>query len=201
MADAISGPSYLYNLLANELSVALYGDLDKTSENMGALTMMTIKDRKAAAAAAGPSSSEAPVDTSASARDSDTVFPKLESIGYQVGQRLIERLTKEHARFKDELDRMKFVCTDLWKYLYDKQIDTLRTNNQGTYVFTDNLFRPLAFFSAEGVDQYYPQSGRFIAFPCGIIRGALSALGIRCTVSAKVLSVTCCVFEVVVERT
>ena len=130
----------------------------------------------------------------------DVVLSKLESMGYQVGQRLIERLLKDHQRFKDELEIMKYICTDLWKYVYDKQIDTLRTNNHGTYVFTDNTFKPLAFFSAEGIEQYYAASARFITFPCGIIRGALSALGIRSAVSAKATTVTSCVFEVIVER-
>ena len=90
---------------------------------------MSIKDRKAAAvnaaaaaAAAVVSDASAVVPNNITKPDSDVVFPQLEGIGYQVGLRLIERLTKDHARFKDELDIMKFVCTDLWKYMYEKQV-------------------------------------------------------------------------------
>ncbi|MEE6492505.1 hypothetical protein FKM82_016591 [Ascaphus truei] len=55
---------------------------------------------------------------------------KLENMGFRVGQGLIERLTKDTARFKDELDIMKFVCKDFWTTVFKKQIDNLRTNHQ-----------------------------------------------------------------------
>ncbi|KAF3697395.1 Forkhead box protein P3 [Channa argus] len=42
------------------------------------------------------------------------------------------RLTKETARFKDELDTMKFICKDFWTCVFKKQIDNLRTNHQVT---------------------------------------------------------------------
>jgi len=57
------------------------------------------------------------------------------------------RLTKERSRFKDELDTVKFICTDFWSSIYKKQIDNLRTNHQGTYVLQDNSFRFLVRLS------------------------------------------------------
>lgn len=51
------------------------------------------------------------------------------------------RLTREWPRFKDELETIKFICTDFWSSIYKKQIDNLRTNNQGLYVLQDNHFR------------------------------------------------------------
>lgn len=51
------------------------------------------------------------------------------------------RLTKEWPRFKDELDTVKFMCTDFWTSIYKKPIDNLRTNHQGVYVLQDNAFR------------------------------------------------------------
>lgn len=59
----------------------------------------------------------------------------------------MERLTREWPRFKDELDTMKFICTDFWTCIYKKQIDNLRTNHQGVYVLQDNAFRFLTTFS------------------------------------------------------
>lgn len=50
----------------------------------------------------------------------------LEYIGFSTGYRLIERLTRELPRFKDELDTMKFICTDFWSSLFFKQVDNLR---------------------------------------------------------------------------
>ncbi|CAK9813174.1 Trafficking protein particle complex subunit 6b [Anthophora plagiata] len=55
----------------------------------------------------------------------------LEWMGFSVGYRIIERLTREWNRFKDELDMIKFICTDFWASLYHKQIDNLRTNHHG----------------------------------------------------------------------
>lgn len=43
---------------------------------------------------------------------------------------LFSRLTKDTARFKDELDIMKFICKDFWTCVFKKQIDNLRTNHQ-----------------------------------------------------------------------
>ena len=63
------------------------------------------------------------------------------------GYRLIERLTRELPRFKDELDTMKFICTDFWSSIYKKQINNLRTNHQGVYVLQDNAFRFLTRLS------------------------------------------------------
>lgn len=40
------------------------------------------------------------------------------------------RFTKDTARFKDELDIMKFICKDFWTTVFKKQIDNLRTNHQ-----------------------------------------------------------------------
>nr|KAG5699699.1 hypothetical protein BaRGS_022097 [Batillaria attramentaria] len=62
--------------------------------------------------------------------EKDGCIAKLESIGFRVGQSLIERFTKDCSRFKDELDTMKFICKDFWNSVYKKQIDNLRTNHQ-----------------------------------------------------------------------
>jgi hypothetical protein len=57
-------------------------------------------------------------------------------------------MTKDWPRFKDELDTLKFICTDFWSSVNKKQIDNLRTNHQGVYVLQDNAFRFLTRLSA-----------------------------------------------------
>lgn len=79
--------------------------------------------------------------------DKENEWANLEYIGFTTGYRIIERLTRD-LRFKDELDTMKFICTDFWSTLYKKQIDNLRTNHQGVYVLQDNAFRFLSRLSA-----------------------------------------------------
>ncbi|KAI8784709.1 trafficking protein particle complex subunit 6B [Biomphalaria glabrata] len=123
---------------------------------------------------------------------------KLEALGFRVGQSLIERLTKECSRFKDELDTMKFLCKDLWNLVYKKQIDNLRTNHQGVYVLQDNRFKFLVQMSTG--KQYMESAPKYLAFPCGMIRGALSNLGINCIVTAEVSAMPACKFQIQIQR-
>lgn len=123
---------------------------------------------------------------------------KLENMGFRVGQGLIERFTKDTARFKDELDIMKFVCKDFWTSVFKKQIDNLRTNHQGIYVLQDNKFRLITQMSAG--KQYLEHSPKYLAFTCGLIRGGLSNLGIRSIVTAEVSVMPACKFQVMIQK-
>ncbi|XP_059611253.1 trafficking protein particle complex subunit 6b [Phlebotomus argentipes] len=122
----------------------------------------------------------------------------LEYIGFTTGYRLIERLTREWPRFKDELETLKFICTDFWSSIYKKQIDNLRTNHQGVYVLQDNAFRFLTCIS-QGT-QYLEHAPKYVAFTCGLIRGSLLNLGINSTVTAEVQSMPSCKFHIQVNR-
>ncbi|XP_071385223.1 trafficking protein particle complex subunit 6b isoform X2 [Centroberyx affinis] len=95
---------------------------------------------------------------------------KLENMGFRVGQGLIERFTKDTARFKDELDIMKFICKDFWTCVFKKQIDNLRTNHQ------------------------------YLAFTCGLVRGGLSNLGVKSIVTAEVSVMPACKFQVMIQK-
>ncbi|KAM7472732.1 hypothetical protein LguiA_010915 [Lonicera macranthoides] len=137
---------------------------------------------------------------------------RIEAIGYQVGHQLSERYTKERPRFSDHLEAIKFICKDFWSELFKKQIDNLKTNHRGTFVLQDNRFRWLAHIS---VDPSAPETsgsaqdpsamaenkaaqatGMHLYFPCGIIRGALSNLGIPCAVSADISNLPACSFVI-----
>ncbi|XP_074146815.1 trafficking protein particle complex subunit 6B isoform X1 [Sminthopsis crassicaudata] len=150
---------------------------------------------------------------------------KLENMGFRVGQGLIERFTKDTARFKDELDIMKFICKDFWTTIFKKQIDNLRTNHQGIYVLQDNKFRLLTQMSAG--KQYLDHAPKvlhrrleicieekkvqinahvqcclckYLAFTCGLIRGGLSNLGIKSIVTAEVSAMPACKFQVMIQK-
>ncbi|XP_014092395.1 trafficking protein particle complex subunit 6b [Bactrocera oleae] len=125
-------------------------------------------------------------------------FSSLEYIGFNTGYRLIERLTRDVPRFKDELETMKFICTDFWTLIYKKQVDNLRTNNHGMYVVQDRAFRFLTRIST-GTKQleYAP---KFVFFTCGLVRGALTNLGINSTVTAEVQTIPACKFHIEINR-
>ncbi|ELT95033.1 hypothetical protein CAPTEDRAFT_126805 [Capitella teleta] len=120
----------------------------------------------------------------------DISISKLEALGFRVGQSLVERLTKDVPRFKDELDGMKFICKDFWTAVYKKQIDNLRTNHQGVYVLQDNRFRLLTQMSNS--KQFMEEAPKYLALPCGLIRGALANLGIISVVTADVTTMPAC---------
>ncbi|XP_077227456.1 uncharacterized protein LOC143860609 [Tasmannia lanceolata] len=139
---------------------------------------------------------------------------RIEAIGYQVGLQLSERYTMERPRFSDHLEAIKFICKDFWSELFKKQIDNLKTNHRGTFVLQDNQFRWLrrvsvdpspadtessqnAGPSATTADNKAAQAtSMHLYFPCGIIRGALTNLGIPCAVSADISSLPACSFVI-----
>jgi hypothetical protein len=69
---------------------------------------------------------------------------KLEAVGFQVGERLVERYTKERPRFSDTLEIIKFICKDFWYEVYRKQIDKLQTNNRARRRPAHSPVHPLA---------------------------------------------------------
>ncbi|KAL1833412.1 hypothetical protein DCAR_0103498 [Daucus carota subsp. sativus] len=140
----------------------------------------------------------------------------IEAIGYQVGHQLSERYTMDRPRFSDHLEAIKFICKDFWSELFKKQIDNLKTNHRGTFVLQDNRFRWLSRVSNPILDEASAKDPEALAqnkaaqaetsaaqatsmllyFPCGIIRGALSNLGIPCAVSADISNLPTCSFVV-----
>ncbi|GKV05517.1 hypothetical protein SLEP1_g17518 [Rubroshorea leprosula] len=142
------------------------------------------------------------------ANKSELAARRIEAIGYQVGHQLSERYTMERPRFGDHLEAIKFICKDFWSELFKKQIDNLKTNHRGTFVLQDNRFRWLARLSIdqtsenEGASQDPSENkamqamSMYLYFPCGIIRGALSNLGIPCAVSADMSNLPACSFVV-----
>uniref|UniRef100_A0A2I3GNA0 Trafficking protein particle complex subunit 6A n=1 Tax=Nomascus leucogenys TaxID=61853 RepID=A0A2I3GNA0_NOMLE len=122
----------------------------------------------------------------------------LEGMGFRVGQALGERLPRETLAFREELDVLKFLCKDLWVAVFQKQMDSLRTNHQGTYVLQDNSF-PLLLPMASGL-QYLEEAPKFLAFTCGLLHGALCTLGIESVVTASVVALPVCKFQVVILK-
>jgi len=57
-------------------------------------------------------------------------YSKLEQMGFQVGVRVVERLTLDKPRFSDNLEAVKFICKDFWTAMFKKQIDNLKTNHK-----------------------------------------------------------------------
>ncbi|KAI1417834.1 transport protein particle component [Hypoxylon sp. FL1857] len=181
--------------ITNELDAASSSTADISNPTNGAPESRSngaaAETASNAATAAGASSRRLDED-----EERDAVFFRLEGLGYRVGLGLVERFSRDRPRFNDTLDAIKFICKDLWMLVFKKQVDNLKTNHRGVYVLTDNAFRPLSRMSADPGGQAVVKAQPFLWFPCGIVRGALAAMGIAATVQAESSELPGAVFQI-----
>lgn len=121
---------------------------------------------------------------------------RLETLGYRVGQGLVERFSRDRPRFTDTLDVIKFLCKDMWTLVFRKQIDNLKTNHRGVYVLTDNSFKPFSRMSMVSSSEAVHRAQPFLWFPCGIIRGTLASMGINAMVQAETSELPAATFQI-----
>lgn len=123
---------------------------------------------------------------------------KMERMGFSVGFRLCERMAQNRtfsAGGKDpstavaasQLEAVKFLCKEIWMEVFRKQIDKLQTNHRGVFVLKDMELRWLTRLPPN-TETARVTAIQLLAFPCGIIRGALSNLGIPAVVSCDFLA-------------
>ena len=131
--------------------------------------------------------------------DNDEVTIRVESYGYSLGLKIAEVLLYKSSGNKvvDILDIMKFVCRDVWKCLYNKQMDNLRTNHRGTFVLVDNNYKLISLLnSSKGMQETLSKAKVYLWFPCGVIRGILMSFGIEAIVSAEITQFPAVVFNI-----
>lgn len=111
----------------------------------------------------------------------------------------VYRLSRDRAGFATTLDILKFICKEVWTAIWDKQVDNLRTNHRGVYVLQDNVFKPLLRVSLPPTPSAAKDLATItktqLAFPVGIIRGALARLGVHSTVVAETAQIPQCKFS------
>lgn len=54
----------------------------------------------------------------------------MESLGFLVGRRLVEKYTLDLPLFTRPLDIIKYICKDFWLTVFGHQIDKLQTNHK-----------------------------------------------------------------------
>ncbi|KAE8213892.1 hypothetical protein CF327_g2617 [Tilletia walkeri] len=122
---------------------------------------------------------------------------RMEAIGFHVGANIAQRLAGLRPPLTSTLDVLKFICKELWTTVWEKQVDNLRTNHRGVYVLQDNAFKPLLRMSTpSGQAETARQSKSHLAYPIGIVRGALAQMGVPATVVAETNQLPQCVFHI-----
>lgn len=124
---------------------------------------------------------------------------KLERMGYSVGFRLCERLAQNktfsgstakdpaQAVAASQLEAVKFLCKEFWMEVFRKQIDKLQTNHRGVFVLKDMDLRWLSRLPPNQ-ENARVAAIQMLAYPCGLVRGALANLGIPAVVSCDFLA-------------
>jgi hypothetical protein len=131
----------------------------------------------------------------------ERIYHKLESVGFAVGHRFVERSTRTRSpRMSDPLDIIKYLCKDLWSALFRKKVDKLQTNHRGVYVLQDYAFRWIARFSSVDDEAAKREALKFLILPCGIIRGALANLGVTAVITADISTVPSCIFNIKIKN-
>lgn len=139
---------------------------------------------------------------------------KMERMGYDVGYRLSERLAQsksmtpvtQHSKKPTpamvQLEAVKFICKEFWTETFQKQIDKLQTNHRGVFVLKDLQFKWLKRLPGD-IELARIMAIKILAFPCGLIRGALANLGIIAVVSCDFLAdgknMSACSFNIKVK--
>jgi hypothetical protein len=145
---------------------------------------------------------------------------KLERMGYSVGFRLCERLAQNKtfggssvglsSGNKDpalavaaaQLETVKFLCKEFWMEVFGKQVDKLQTNHRGVFVLKDLDLKWLSRLPSNQEDARIAAI-QLLAYPCGLIRGALANLGIVAVVSCDFLAdgrqMSACSFNVKIK--
>lgn len=133
----------------------------------------------------------------------DMAAGRMESLGRHVGANLVEqyvdsnllaRLMRHKPRLTDTLERVKFVCKELWSAVWDKQIDNLRTNHKGVFVLQDQALKTLTALSQR--DQASVYVAMQLAYASGLLHGALERLGVACSVQVDAEYLPVCTFHV-----
>eukprot|EP00656_Telonema_subtile_P031617 TRINITY_DN3458_c0_g1_i2.p2 TRINITY_DN3458_c0_g1~~TRINITY_DN3458_c0_g1_i2.p2 ORF type:complete len:175 (+),score=59.84 TRINITY_DN3458_c0_g1_i2:385-909(+) len=109
---------------------------------------------------------------------------RLDAMGYRAGLRLADKYALKHEpRLVGDLQVVKWLCKDFWQRSFGKDIDALKTDYQGTFLLCDNSFSALQPFLAGAYtkEQLLP----YLAYPCGLVRGALSSLGVEANVAPE----------------
>ncbi|CAE7549884.1 Trappc6b [Symbiodinium natans] len=132
---------------------------------------------------------------------SEQAEAKLRSTGFATGLRLITRLTASKIPITTERMVMKFVCKELWTYLFNKPASRLQVDKQGRYLIQDHAFRWLQSFPVLSADaprsvnstasqeasvlsELQELTALHLALPCGVLQGALFGLGLERRVAA-----------------
>lgn len=141
---------------------------------------------------------------SSSDAGSEEPFYKVEKLGFDVGKKVMQRnllRLPPQRPFAETIDIIKYICKEFWTSLFGKTIDNLKTNHKGTYILTTHNLKSLSIFENDASNSETPKLAvLYLAFPCGLIRGALDSLNIRSLVTAEIPQFPQSTFQIRIQK-
>ncbi|GCF01308.1 trafficking protein particle complex subunit 33 [Zygosaccharomyces mellis] len=112
------------------------------------------------------------------------VLDRLRNIGFEIGNKVTELLVFSnnpnlHFKDMDLLSVMKFICRDVWRQMFNKQVDNLKTNHRGTFYLFDYDYKPIQTFAldSESSAKELQMVKPFLEITVGVIKGVLASIG------------------------
>mmetsp|Transcript_114821 Transcript_114821/g.245121 ORF Transcript_114821/g.245121 Transcript_114821/m.245121 type:complete len:185 (+) Transcript_114821:80-634(+) len=132
----------------------------------------------------------------------EVAMAQLDAVGFSTGTRLATRLAASRFPITTQRNVMKWVFKEFWTLLFRKAATRVQTDRRNNYIVQDSCFRWLEQFAPPpggGPDAELRELALLhLALPCGIIRGALFAMGVPCSVTVEVVEsqLPACTFTV-----
>lgn len=118
----------------------------------------------------------------------------MKEMGLGVGERVIGFIVKEHVWMKENNSLMRFVCKELWMYLFGRYIGRLQSNNKGVYIMYDYKFHWFQGLDmADNIDRDCIEKYCILALSwvCGVLKGALKGIGKDSTIEGVIEDSSC----------
>lgn len=112
----------------------------------------------------------------------DELQTEVEQLGSQLGRKAIDHLQlKLETKHSTQLEVMRFVCVELWEFVFAHRIDRLSTNSEGVYLLIDEQCRFLSRLSSDAPEspEFKQRAKVFEYYLVGLMKGALTNLGIE----------------------
>jgi trafficking protein particle complex subunit 6 len=118
----------------------------------------------------------------------------MKEMGMSVGERIIGFIVKEHVWMKENNSLMRFICKELWMYLFGRYIGRLQANGKGVYIMYDykfHWFQGLDMNDTIDHDCIEKYCNLALSWVCGVLKGALKGMGKDSSIEGMVEDNSC----------
>ena len=112
----------------------------------------------------------------------------IENFGFQCGGKILLLVSKSHkVLLKESIDYVKHIAIDVWSYVFRSKIEKVKTEYGGRHDLYIKQFDWISVLSNHDMKspEYKEKTELYLAFASGILRGALSAMGLESQVEAE----------------